>query len=83
MIKKAGVYKKLFLPNTEIIAVDILKPEPNGSNDSISYAKEVGNYNLNFCEADSTNLQPLFSVKYLIQSFASCVYVRILIQKWW
>ena len=53
--EQSGVFKNLFLSGTEVIAIDLLKPEPKALNAAVTYANDQG-YQLRFEQGDATQL---------------------------
>ena len=53
--EQSGVFKNLFLSGTEVIAIDLLKPEPKALSAAVTYATDQG-YQLHFEQGDATQL---------------------------
>jgi SAM-dependent methyltransferase len=51
-----GVYRNLFLPDSEVIALDLLNPDTTDLSAAITYATEHG-YQLRFEQGDATHLK--------------------------
>jgi SAM-dependent methyltransferase len=52
----SGVFKNLFLPGNEVVAMDLLRPNANDLRAATSYAAEHG-YRLRFEQGDATQLR--------------------------
>jgi len=52
---RSGVFKNLFLPGNEVIALDLLRPDATDLSAAVTYATEHG-YQLRFEQGDATNL---------------------------
>ena len=53
--EQSGVFKNLFLSGTEVVAIDLLKPDPKALNAAVTYATDQG-YQLRFEQGDATQL---------------------------